>query len=76
MSTENKTIQVDPDVARAYDAPSEEDKKKMQFLIRLWLRELSASPELTLTEVMNMISDRALGRGLTPEIVESILNER
>lgn len=75
MSTEITSIQVEPDIAKAYNAASQEDRKKIQLLIRLWLRELSTQPNLSLTEVMDMISDRAQARGLTPEIMESILNE-
>ncbi len=76
MSTEITSIQVEPDIANAYNSASQEDQKKIQILMRLWLRELSTQPNMSLTEVMDMISDRAQARGLTPEILESILNER
>ncbi len=75
MVTENMTIQVEPDVASAYNRASEQDQKKIQTLLRLWLQELSKSPNLSLSGIMDMISDRAQARGLTPEILESILNE-
>lgn len=75
MSTEITSIQVEPDIANAYNAASQEDRKKIQLLMGLWLRELSTQPNMSLTEVMDMISDRAKARGLTPEILESILNE-
>jgi hypothetical protein len=76
MSTETTSIQVEPDIANAYNSASQEDQKKIQILMRLWLRELSTQPNMPLTEVMDMISDRAQARGLTPEVLESILNER
>lgn len=76
MSAEIASIEVEPDVADAYNSASQEDQKKIQLLMRLWLRELSTQPAITLTEVMDVISDRAQARGLTPEILESILNER
>lgn len=76
MSTETTSIEVAPDVASAYNSASEEDQKKIQVLMRLWLQELSSTRGPSLNEVMDMISDRAQARGLTPEILESILNER
>ena len=75
MSTETTSIQVEPDIANAYNSASQEDQKKIKMLMRLWLRELSTQSNMSLTEVMDMISDRAQARGLTPEILESILNE-
>lgn len=75
MGTETISIQVEPDIANAYNSASQEDQKKIQILMGLWLRELSTQPEMSLTEVMDMISERAQSRGLTPEILESILNE-
>lgn len=76
MSTEITSIEVEPDIADAYNSASQEDQKKIQLLMGLWLRELSTQPNMSLNEVMDMISDRAQARGLTPEILESILNER
>jgi len=75
MSTETTSIQGEPDIANAYNSASQEDQKKIKMLMRLWLRELSTQSNMSLTEVMDMISDRAQARGLTPEILESILNE-
>jgi hypothetical protein len=59
MATETTSIQVESDLADAYNSASEEDQKKVQLLMHLWLRELSTSPNLSLGEVMDMISDRA-----------------
>ena len=75
MSTEITSIQVEPDIADAYNSASQEDKRKIQLLMGLWLREISSRPDVSLTEVMDMISERAQARGLTPEILESILDE-
>lgn len=75
MAIKTTSIQVEPDVANAYNSASQEDRKKIQRLMRLWLRELSTQPGLSLSEVMDMISEQAQARGLTPEILESILNE-
>jgi hypothetical protein len=75
MSTEITSIQVEREIADAYNSASQQDQKKIQLLMGLWLRELSTQPNMSLNEVMDMISDRARARGLTPEILESILNE-
>lgn len=71
MSTQSNSIQVDPEIADAYNSASQEDQKKIQLLMGLWLRELSTQPKMSLPEVMDMISDRAQARGLTPEIMEA-----
>jgi len=72
MSTETTSIQVEPDIADACNAASQEDRRKIQLLTGLWLRELSTQPNMSVTEVMDMISDRGQARGLTPEILESV----
>jgi hypothetical protein len=72
---ESSAIKVESGVANAYNSAPQEAQQKIQLLIRLWLRELSTRPDLSLTEVMDMISHRANVRGLTPEILESILND-
>ena len=75
MSTEITSIQVVPEIADAYNSASQQDQKKIQLLMGLWLRELSTQPNMSFTEVMDMISDRAQARGLTPEILESTLDQ-
>jgi len=73
MSTQASSIRVEPEIADAYNSASQENQKKIQLLMGLWLQELSTQPNISLSEVMDMISDRAQARGLTPEILESIL---
>ena len=75
MATETTSIQVGYDLASAYNSASQEDQRRLQLLMRLWLKEFSTQPGPSLSEVMDMISDRAQARGLTPEILESILNK-
>ena len=74
MST---TIQIplDPELAQVYDRASRENQRKLQALISLWLRDMdSANPE-SLRNLMDEISDKAIQRGLTSEILESLLND-
>ena len=67
------TLQVDTDTASAYRAASIEDQKKIQLLLRLRLRELAELPSRSLREIMDDIGAKAEARGLTPEILESLL---
>jgi hypothetical protein len=73
--TENMIIQVEADMANAYDAVSVQDQKKIQMWLRLWLPELNNSSNLSLKEILDALSDRAQARGLTPETLESLLHE-
>ncbi len=71
---EEITLTVDSEVARAYNSASPEEKRKLDLLVSLSLREATSS-ERSLQEVMLEISEKARSRGLTPEILQSILEE-
>jgi hypothetical protein len=74
MAAEEITIQVDADTARAYRAASDQQKQKLDLLLTLRLREaLQAGGSLE--RLMRDISRKARERGLTPDILESILHE-
>jgi len=75
MATLPLTIDADADAVRAYMSASPEDRKKMQLLMNLRLKEVVAPSTASLREVMDRIGSQAEARGLTPEILESILNE-
>jgi len=66
-------ISLDNETAKIYEKAPLADKKKIQVLMSLWLREFE-NPSTTLDELMDDISRKAQERGLTPEILESILN--
>ena len=72
--TEEITIRVDPEAAKAYRAAPEEQKRKMELLVGLQLHRF-LDPRESLEEVMREASRQAQERGMTPEILESILNE-
>ena len=74
MLTEAITIRVEPEAARAYQAASEEDRRKLDLLLSLKLRDALRSSG-SLKDIMRDISQQAQQRGLTPEILESILSE-
>lgn len=73
MQTHEITIRVDPEAANAYLAASEEDRRKLDLLLSLRLQDVT-QPGESLEQIMREISRDAQDRGLTPEILESILN--
>lgn len=73
MSTETITLQIDADAAQAFEAASTEEREKLQVLLGIWLREYAKADTTSLKETMNEISQKAHSRGLTPDILESIL---
>lgn len=68
-------IPLDPELAQVYDRASRENQRKLQALISLWLRDMDSANPASLTSLMDEISDRAAQRGLTPEILESLIND-
>ena len=70
MATVN--IPLDDETAKIYQKAPSADKKKMQLLLSLWLREFE-KPSITLDKLMDDVSRKAQERGLTPEILDSIL---
>jgi hypothetical protein len=73
MQTQEITIRVDPLAANAYLAASDEDRRKLDLLLSLRLQDVT-QPGESLESVMREIGRRAQERGLTPEILESIIN--
>ena len=70
---ETINIKVEPEVAKLYQESDNNKKEKLNTLIKLFFQ--SDFAQKSLTEVMAEISDKAQERGLTPEILESILND-
>ncbi|MBE9561595.1 MAG: hypothetical protein IMF12_01850 [Proteobacteria bacterium] len=67
-------IPVNPNVAQIYTTASMKNKQKIQILMNLLLQEFANSPK-PLNQLMDEISDNAQTCGLTPEILESMLND-
>jgi hypothetical protein len=74
IPTEEITIRVHPQAAEAYRAASEEQRRKLDLLLSLRLED-ALQPGGSLEDLMRDISRKAQQRGLTPEILESILRE-
>jgi hypothetical protein len=73
MATEKITIPVDAQAAVAYKAVPLEERKKIEALLGLWLRDLVAAQPGTLKQIMDEVSRKARARGLTPTILDSLL---
>ena len=75
MFAEAITIHVDPEAARAYRSVTDEQRRKLDLLLSLRLREV-ARAELSLEEIMREIGQKAQERGLTSETLQTILDDR
>jgi hypothetical protein len=73
MPNSTITIPLDPQTAQAYDSASPQEKRKLQALLSLRLRELASEDFPSLQEVLNKVGQKAKARGLTPEILDSLL---
>jgi hypothetical protein len=65
-------IQVTPEAAKAFRNASPAERKKLELLLNLRLLEVSRARK-PLKEVMREISRSAQARGLTPEILNDLL---
>jgi hypothetical protein len=74
MDTDEITVHVDPDVAEAYRAASEENRRKIDLLVGFELTEFLRSGE-PLEKVIDEMSREAQQRGLTPAIADRIIHE-
>ena len=67
------TLEIDTDVAKAFQLSEPEQQQKIQILINGWMKQAINISKLQTT--MDKLSDKAEANGLTLEILESILNE-
>jgi hypothetical protein len=75
MKVEEITIRVDPDAAQAYRETSDDERRKLDLLLSLRIHEATATTG-SLKDLMRDIGRKARERGLTPEILREILDER
>ena len=64
-------VQVNPEVAKAYQAINPSRRKKLEMLFSIMLQQ--ELDKRSLMQIMDDIGCKAQERGLTPEILESIL---
>ncbi|MBD2359922.1 hypothetical protein H6G36_01690 [Anabaena minutissima FACHB-250] len=70
---ENIIIQVDPEIAKAYREAEPEKQQKIQIFLNIMLQK--AVSQKPLLDIMEEASQQAISNGMTPEILESILND-
>jgi hypothetical protein len=75
MTTATISIEVDSEAARAFAQASADERRKLELLLALRLRELTIGPIRPLRKIMDEIGAKAESRGLTPEILDSLLHD-
>ncbi|WP_414529099.1 hypothetical protein [Nodularia chucula] len=70
---ENITIQVDPEIAKVYREAEPEKQQKIQIFLNIMLQK--AVSQKSLLDIMEEASQQAISNGITPEVLESILND-
>lgn len=75
MQEETIPITVDAEAAHQYCAATPEERRKLELLLRLRLRELTLGRARPLQEIMDEIGTAAEAKGLTPVELESMLGE-
>lgn len=74
METREIKIRVNVEAARVFETVSEEQRRKIELLLSLKLSDMT-NQKRSLENIMSDISQKAKERGLTPKILDSILNE-
>ena len=66
-------IQIDEDIAQAFQSSQPEQQQQIEALLNQWMRQALKISKLQNT--MDRLSDEAVANGLTPEILQAIINE-
>lgn len=74
MTTATIKMKLDADTASIFTEAPAEDRNKLSILWGVILREYKMAPT-PLRELMSELSAKVKARGLTPEELDSILNE-
>jgi hypothetical protein len=74
MATKEITICVDTETAKAFNSTSAQKRQKLELLLNLKLKE-SLSNTDSLLKIMDEISQEAIDKGLTPEILQTLLED-
>ena len=70
---ENITIQVDPEIAKVYREAEPEKQQNVLLIFHLILKELFK--DASFEEIVEQIRQEAEKNGLTPEILEELLQD-
>jgi hypothetical protein len=68
-------IQLDNKIVRAYESTSSEQRERLQQLIGFMLQEFATSTPQSLLSLIDDMSQEAAASGLTPEILDSLLED-
>ena len=74
MTSNTITIEVDPETDRVFKDATDEERCKMELLLRLRLQDFIAQPHRSLEQIMDEIGEEARARGMTPKVLESLLH--
>lgn len=74
MTTEEIRIRVDTEIAKAFNSTPTQERQKLELLLSLKLKE-SLNNSDSLLKIMDEISQEAINQGLTPEILQSLLED-
>lgn len=74
METTMIMIPLNKETARIYNDASAEEQSRIRFLMGLFLQDLILSPR-SLKVVMDEIGQKARERGMTPEILNELLQD-
>jgi hypothetical protein len=75
METETIPITVDAEAAHRFSAASPEERRKLELLLRLRLRELTLGRARPLQDIMDEIGTAAEAKGLTIKGLKSMLGD-
>ena len=76
--TSEITISVSPEIARTYQYLNDSDRDRLQAQVTAFLQSITPRRKNAIDELSQIMDDlgaEAARNGLTPEILESILNE-
>jgi hypothetical protein len=70
------SIEVDNELALSFFQASADEKRQLNFLLNLRLKELMLNSNRSLVEIMDEIGHHSEKQGMTPELLASLLNEK
>jgi hypothetical protein len=73
MAKQTITIPIDAKTARVYRSAPAEQRRKIQAVVSLWLRELASGSYPSLKQVLDEVGRKARARGMRPEVLEELL---
>jgi len=67
------SIEVDKEAARSFFQASVDEKRHLNFLLNLRLKELMLNPDKPLVEIMDEVGHYSQSQGMTPELLASLI---